>query len=297
MASGATGGVRGEPFREDSASRTRQAIDIMSLFPPANDAPVERPVEQYSEPLWEYGGPDVEALRDCVLQLRGNRTNAAHAVPRGTVNKLVSLEDATRDCMVALQRLTPSHDEMQAAHACFLRLKKILEARYPGSTLHLFGSVANGLCLTANNDLDVTLMVSNAELARAAASRRAAVSSAAQHRSAAAVAGAAAAAVMAESAAAGSTRAPEAKSHLVEGEGLQTNGESQAGEERPQKQEGRVGLAHPRQKWATTDEHAGKAQLVSELAQVFEADGMEVRPALTHRRWHGVSAELLQPAL
>lgn len=39
----------------------------------------------------------------------------------------------------------------------FEAVRSLLQARYPGARVHLFGSVANGLSVRHNNDIDVCL--------------------------------------------------------------------------------------------------------------------------------------------
>ena len=39
----------------------------------------------------------------------------------------------------------------------FESVRSLLQARWPGARVHLFGSVANGLSVRHNNDLDVCL--------------------------------------------------------------------------------------------------------------------------------------------
>lgn len=47
--------------------------------------------------------------------------------------------------------------EHQAQLDVFEGVKALLQARYPGARVHLFGSVANGLSVRHNNDIDVCL--------------------------------------------------------------------------------------------------------------------------------------------
>jgi predicted nucleotidyltransferase len=42
-------------------------------------------------------------------------------------------------------------------------VKSLLQARYPGAGVHLFGSVANGLSVRNNNDIDVCLELQGVE--------------------------------------------------------------------------------------------------------------------------------------
>lgn len=53
--------------------------------------------------------------------------------------------------------LMPTAAEHQAQLDVFEGVKALLQARYPGARVHLFGSVANGLSVRHNNDIDVCL--------------------------------------------------------------------------------------------------------------------------------------------
>ena len=43
-------------------------------------------------------------------------------------------------------------------------MSSLLQARWPGARVHLFGSVANGLSVRHNNDIDVCLELEGIEL-------------------------------------------------------------------------------------------------------------------------------------
>lgn len=70
-------------------------------------------------------------------------------------------------CLHHLRLLAPAHaflpssaplaEEKQRQREAFARVREVLQARWPASRVHLFGSVANGLSVRSNNDLDVCL--------------------------------------------------------------------------------------------------------------------------------------------
>lgn len=48
-------------------------------------------------------------------------------------------------------------EERTAQQGAFDTVRSLLQARWPGARVHLFGSVANGLSVRHNNDIDVCL--------------------------------------------------------------------------------------------------------------------------------------------
>ena len=53
--------------------------------------------------------------------------------------------------------LAPRAEERAAQQRAFDAVRTLLQARWPGARVHLFGSVANGLSVRHNNDIDVCL--------------------------------------------------------------------------------------------------------------------------------------------
>lgn len=58
----------------------------------------------------------------------------------------------------------PSAEERATQQAAFDAVSSLLQARWPGARVHLFGSVANGLSVRHNNDIDVCLELEGIEL-------------------------------------------------------------------------------------------------------------------------------------
>lgn len=58
----------------------------------------------------------------------------------------------------------PSAEERATQQAAFGAVSSLLQARWPGARVHLFGSVANGLSVRHNNDIDVCLELEGIEL-------------------------------------------------------------------------------------------------------------------------------------
>lgn len=51
----------------------------------------------------------------------------------------------------------PPAEERATQLQAFDAVRSLLQARFPGARVHLFGSVANGLSVRHNNDIDVCL--------------------------------------------------------------------------------------------------------------------------------------------
>lgn len=58
----------------------------------------------------------------------------------------------------------PPAEENAAQQRAFDAVRTLLQARWPGARVHLFGSVANGLSVRHNNDIDVCLELENIAL-------------------------------------------------------------------------------------------------------------------------------------
>ena len=53
--------------------------------------------------------------------------------------------------------LAAAAEERARQQSAFERVRQVLTARWPAARVHLFGSVASGLSVRSNNDLDVCL--------------------------------------------------------------------------------------------------------------------------------------------
>lgn len=71
--------------------------------------------------------------------------------------------------------LMPTPEERATQQAAFDAVSSLLQARWPGARVHLFGSVANGLSVRHNNDIDVCLELEGIELDDTAAKGEVAV--------------------------------------------------------------------------------------------------------------------------
>lgn len=100
--------------------------------------------------------PSIKARQIPRLQLSGARKHARNSAPLLTV-PVAPMWHIDRTCLTLYRSLCPSADESAAAHAAFERVKAVLLDQFPDGSVHLFGSLANGLCITQSNDIDVTL--------------------------------------------------------------------------------------------------------------------------------------------
>eukprot|EP00892_Ulva_mutabilis_P002609 jgi/Ulvmu1/12349/UM089_0033.1 len=96
------------------------------------------------------------------LQLSGLRTNSSKARPIGALPR-AGLERIDAAAADLVSQIAPSTQERAEVHAAYKQVERTLLQLRPDGEVHLYGSAASGLCLRANRDLDVTLLLHSEE--------------------------------------------------------------------------------------------------------------------------------------
>jgi len=64
-----------------------------------------------------------------------------------------------RELMRMYQSLLPTKQEVQMKNKCFKKIQRILNKKFRGSALHMFGSSANNLGVCQNHDIDLSIEI------------------------------------------------------------------------------------------------------------------------------------------
>ena len=112
----------------------------------ASSQPVKTPVKTAGT-LQPRGQASESPGRD-----RAYQPGAQPKVPMGLLNDML---------LKVVEDLQPREEEIKRHAKAFAMVKELLLERWPDAEVHLFGSTANGLSITGNNDLDICLEIPN----------------------------------------------------------------------------------------------------------------------------------------